>query len=232
MRIRTALVLLPVLLLPDLHAQTALDRANRRLERLETILRIQDRRTQNDGSLSALLEDADPIIRERAVRAYASIQDTNALGLLMGRLQDPDLAVQRSACLAVGQTALLLSAPARATLERELIWRRLPDIGTPADLLEELGKFGTADGMSDLLIRYGNSASEQHTHGLTMALVRFAIRGVTAPAATRPAAVSCEAAALLYLTRTRGSCAVVLPPARVSAVPPKNVQPAGAACKA
>lgn len=185
MRIRTALVLLPVLLLPDLHAQTALDRANRRLERLETILRIQDRRTQNDGSLSALLEDADPIIRERAVRAYASIQDTNALGLLMGRLQDPDLAVQRSACLAVGQTALLLSAPARATLERELIWRRLPDIGTPADLLEELGKFGTADGMSDLLIRYGNSASEQHTHGLTMALVRFAIRGVTAPAATR-----------------------------------------------
>ncbi len=185
MRFRTALVLLLVLFLPPLHAQTALDRANKRLDRLETILRIQDRRTPNDGALSALLDDADPVVRERAVRAYASIQDTNALGLIVGRMQDPDLAVQRSACLAVGQTAMLLSPPARAALERDLIWKRLPDIGTPAELIEEIGKFGTADALSDLLIRYGNSASEQHTDGLTMALVRFAIRGVSSPEATR-----------------------------------------------
>ena len=185
MRTRTTLVLLLVVVLPTLHAQTALDRANKRIERLETILRIQDRRTQNDGSLSALLEDADPIVRERAVRAYASIQDSNALGVIMGRLQDPDRDVQRSACLAIGQTALPLSSSARASLERELIWKRLPDIGTPSELMEELGKFASADALSDLLIRYGNSANEQHTDGLTMALVRFAIRGVSSPAATR-----------------------------------------------
>jgi cyclophilin family peptidyl-prolyl cis-trans isomerase/HEAT repeat protein len=185
MRIQIIVVLVLFANISPLHAQTASEKANKRRDQLESILRIQDRRTSNDGSLTALLDNADPTIRERAVRAFASIQDTNALPLLVGRLQDTDIEVQRAACLAVGQTAAMLSLPARAVLERELIWRRLPDIGTPAELLEEIGKFGSADGLSDLIIRYGNSAAEQHTTGLTMALARFAIRNISSPDAVR-----------------------------------------------
>jgi cyclophilin family peptidyl-prolyl cis-trans isomerase/HEAT repeat protein len=185
MRVQILVVLALSVIISPLHAQTAAEKANKRREQLETILRIQDRRTSNDGSLTALLDDADPTIRERAVRAFASIQDTNALPLLIARLQDPDIEVQRSACLAVGQTAMMLSLPARAMIERELIWRRLPDIGTPAELLEAIGKFGSADALSDLIIRYGNSAAEQHTAGLTMAIARFAIRNISSPDAVR-----------------------------------------------
>ncbi len=179
------LLLVVLFIVPSVHAQTAAEKANKRRELLETILRIQDRRTPNDGSLTALLDDADPTIRERAVRAYASIQDTNALPLLLARLQDTDIDVLHSACLAVGQTGVMLSPPARAILERELIWKRLPVIATPGELIEEIGKFGSADALSDLLIRFGNAANDQQTTALTMALARFAIRGVSSPDAVR-----------------------------------------------
>ena len=183
---RTLLTLILVLVtLPTACAQPGKEASRKRLDKLETILRIQDRRTVNDQALIALLDDADPFVREHAVRAFASIQDTQALPLLVAHLSDPDAGVQRTAAFAVGQTALQLSAASRQILERELIWKRLPDSRVPDRLIEEIGKFGSTEGLADLLTRYGNSASEQHVDGLTMALARFAIRGVSSPDAVR-----------------------------------------------
>lgn len=161
------------------------DELKLREQKTETILRIQDRRTPHDGSLIALLEDEDPLVRERAVRAFASIQDTQALPLLVARLSDPQPWVQETAAFAVGQTALLLSPPARARLEQELIWRRLPDSQAPDRLIEEIGKFGTEDALRDLMVRYGNASRILHPEGVTMAIARFAIRDVVIPDAVR-----------------------------------------------
>ncbi len=159
--------------------------ARKRQEKLDVILRIQDRRTQHDGKLISLLGDADPVIRERATRAYGSIQDTQALPLLVSRLTDPEIRVQESAAFAIGQTALTLSPDAQASLENELIWKRLPDTRVPDRLLEEIGKFGTKEGLGDLMIRMGNVYRDRHPFGMTLAITRYLIRGISSPDAIR-----------------------------------------------
>jgi HEAT repeat protein len=152
---------------------------------LESILRVQDRRTSHDGKLISLLGDTDPVIRERATRAYGSIQDSQAISLLIARLSDSDPRVQEAAAFALGQTAALVSPQRQALLENELIWKRLPDTQVPDRLLEEIGKFGSKEGLADLMIRLGNAFPDQHPNGLVMAIARYAIRGITSPDAVR-----------------------------------------------
>ncbi len=182
---RSLPLLLLVLLCTSTYAQPDAERARKRQEKLESILRIQDRRTTHDGKLISLLGDADPFIRERATRAYGSIQDSTALPLLIARLDDPDPRVQEAAAFAIGQTAVTVSPPRQASLEKELIWKHLPDSRVPDRLLEELGKFGTEEGLIDIMIRIGNVYPEKHSVGLAMAIARFAIRGVTTSDAIR-----------------------------------------------
>ena len=178
-------LLLLIALCTTAAAQPDAERARKRQDKLEAILRIQDRRTTHDGKLIGLLGDADPFIRERATRAYGSIQDSSALSLLIARLDDPEPRVQEAAAFAIGQTAVTISAPRQASLEKELIWKNLPDSRVPDRLLEEIGKFGTEEGLIDIMIRIGNVYPEKHPDGLVMAIARFAIRGVTTPDAVR-----------------------------------------------
>lgn len=166
-------------------AQPDADILRKRRENLEAILRIQDRRTSHDGKLISLLGDADGITRERATRAYASLQDSDALPLLIARLADPESRVQEAAAFAIGQTALLMSPEARAALESELLWKRLPDSKVPDRLIEEMGKFCTESGLADMMVRAGNVYPEPYPAGLTMAIARCAIRGIIIPDAVR-----------------------------------------------
>ncbi len=181
--------LVPLLLLclftTTLFAQRTDERARLRQEKLETILRIKDRRTVHDGKLIQFLGDQDPFIREHAALAYASIQDTAALPLLLPLLADRQLAVEEAAAFAIGQTAVVLSPQGQARLENEIIWKRLPDTRATDRMLEELGKFGTREGLSDLLIRIGNVFPQTHVRAMTLALARFAIRGIQTTDAQR-----------------------------------------------
>ena len=170
----------------QLHAQDDPETLRKaRLEKTEIILRIQDRRTLHDGKLISLLSDPDPLVRRRAFLAYGSIQDTTALPLLTQGLSDPDLGVQEAAAFAIGQTGYVLSEVRRKDLEHDLLWNRLHSTQVPELLIEEIGKFGTADGLQDLIIRIGNNYPRIHETGMTMAIARFAIRGVTDPGAVR-----------------------------------------------
>src|ERR1051326_9230278 len=54
-------------------------------EKIELIMRIQDSRTIHNDQLISLLTDPDPSVRERAVRAFGSIQDTSVMSLLVDR---------------------------------------------------------------------------------------------------------------------------------------------------
>jgi cyclophilin family peptidyl-prolyl cis-trans isomerase len=156
-----------------------------RTEKTETILRIQDRRTLHDGKLLSLLSDPDPIVRRKAFLAYGSLQDSTVLGPLTHGLADPDQQVQAAAAFAIGQTGTVLSETARAELEHDLLWNRLQTTELQDQLLEEIGKFGTLDALQDMVIRIGNEYPRKHEHGMTMAIARFAIRGITDAGAVR-----------------------------------------------
>ena len=114
-------------------AQSLEEVAEIRQKKLELILRFQDLRTIFDGKLISFLSDNDPIVRERAVRAFGSIQDTSVLHLLVNSLTDASPQVQFAAAFAIGQTAQQLSKKNRQILEHDLIWARL-------DRMSSLGK--------------------------------------------------------------------------------------------
>ena len=150
-----------------------------RADKIETILRVQDLRSKHDGQLVSLLSDPDPPVRRRAYLAYGSIQDSTALPLLVRGLSDPDITVEEAAAFAIGQTAAGLSLPHRTELEHDLLWNRVQSTQVPDQLIEELGKFGTLSGLQDLVIRIGNVYPRSHESGMTMAIARYAIRGIT-----------------------------------------------------
>ncbi len=148
----------------------------KRQDKLEIILRLQDSRSIFDGKLIQFLSDDDTIIREKAIFAYANIQDTSVIHLLVDRLTD------NGAAFAIGQTAINLCRKSKQALEHDLIWNRIDqlDDGSKRDerlrsrLIEEIGKFGTEDALNDLILRFG----EIKPPGLTMSIARFAIRGI------------------------------------------------------
>ena len=165
------------------------EEAKERRSKIETILRIQDTRTIHDGKLISLLTDPDAAVRERAVHAFGSTQDTSVINLLVDRLvNDGEPKVQLEAAFAIGQAAGQLSSPRRERLAHELIWTRLDQLRGPASggagpaerLIEEIGKFGTETALTDLMRRFGNEEPPVHGHALVMSLARFAIRGIVA----------------------------------------------------
>ena len=184
MRILSLLTLMLLLCGPLASQEPDADaRFRARREKIERIMEIQDRRTVHDGKLISFFSSSDPIVRERAVRACGSIQDTALLPLLVERLADADSQVQASSAFAIGQTAGHLSKASRETLEHDLIWTRLPEMRAQDRMIEELGKFGGAAAMDNLIIIYGESSPQSVP--LTLSIARFAIRGVTTPDAIR-----------------------------------------------
>ncbi|HTK81771.1 MAG TPA: peptidylprolyl isomerase [Bacteroidota bacterium] len=180
-------MLLLLLLCPLwLYAQTDAEKKTKAelLAKLEYIMQLQDRRTIHDGKLIEFLGDKDPLVRERAVRAYGSIQDTSVMSLLVERLANETPAIELSAAFAIGQTAGLLSKPSREILEHDLIWVRADKSAATDRLIEEIGKFGTETGLRDLVTRFGDASAAPRSGALIMSIARFGIRGVTAHEAT------------------------------------------------
>ncbi len=181
-------VLLPLLLLHAVQspAQELTPEARRqRQDKLETILRIQDLRTPHDGGLVSALSDPDPVVRERAAFAFGSLQDSAVIGPLTGMLTEDSPEIQDVAAFALGQTGTVMSQRAREQLEYDLIWKRLPYTTARERLIEEIGRFGTAAGLNDLLVTVGNTYPLASTHAVTMAIARFAVRGITSDDAVR-----------------------------------------------
>jgi cyclophilin family peptidyl-prolyl cis-trans isomerase/HEAT repeat protein len=150
-----------------------------RLEKIELIMRFQDLRSIHDGKLISFLSDRDSVVRERAVRAFGSIQDTGVIHLLVEKLFDRSFSVQLAAAFAVGQTAGLMSEVSRQALEHDLILARLDRTRVPDRVIEELGKFGTEQALRDLVSRFGGQYPPKHSIPLMMSIARFAIRGIT-----------------------------------------------------
>ena len=138
---------------------------------------LQDQRLGADPRLASLLADSDAAVRERAVLACGSIQDTLLLPALLERLQDDASSVREAAAFSIGQTGTLLSASGKAALERKCLGLCTSRI-TPTRLIEEMGKFGSDEGLSELLTTLDSTVSGPRREALIMGMARYAIRGI------------------------------------------------------
>ena len=174
------LILLVILFTTVTYSQQSQEeeRLKKQRDNLELVMRFQDLHTIHDGKLISFLSDTDDVVRERATFAFGSIQDTAVLPLLIRILSDPVDAVQLAAAFAIGQTATLLSPKGKINLESELIWKKLGYTRVDERLIEEIGKFGSEDALSQLMIRYGTLFPRVNVNGLIMSIARFAIRGI------------------------------------------------------
>jgi cyclophilin family peptidyl-prolyl cis-trans isomerase/HEAT repeat protein len=155
-----------------------------RSDTIEAILRLQDQRSGSDPRLTLYLADGDPVVRERAAMACASIQDTTLLPELLDRLTDEDTAVRQTAAFAIGQTGLFLSATGKARLEDACLTLCASE-NAPPRLLEEIGKFGSGQSLSRLVSLAHWRSKQVEREALIMGIARFAIRGVCSDTATR-----------------------------------------------
>ena len=161
--------------------------------KIEIIMRSQDTRTIHDGKLVSFLSDPDPVVRERTLLAYGSIQDSSVIDLLVESLNDDNIRVQSAAAFAIGQTAQMLGTAKKQRLQHDLIWNRIdlmnPEEGknqSPAGrMIEEIGKFGTVEALDDLMLRFGNLFPRIHTNSLIMCIARFAIRNIVSETAAQ-----------------------------------------------
>jgi cyclophilin family peptidyl-prolyl cis-trans isomerase len=174
--------------------------SDNRSDKLDIILRQQDSRMLYQSGIRALLSDTDRVVREHAVRSFGSIQDTAFIPELLERLMTDTVPVQLSAAFAIGQTATLLGDPGKRALEHDLIWSRIDRLPTPvaSRLMEEIGKFGTREGLQDLVQHFTSGGVSPGSEPLFRAIARFAIRGITFPDASR----YCAAAASSPSTAT------------------------------
>ncbi|MFI5250955.1 MAG: peptidylprolyl isomerase [Bacteroidota bacterium] len=151
-------------------------------DKIRDILTMQDRRLPFESKLIGLLDDSSATVREKALLCFANLQDTNAIPLLVDRINN------EAAVFAIGQTGGLLSMKNRASLEHDLIWERfdrITDVKVQNRLIEEIGKFGTEQALIDLYQRFSGDDKKDFQTGFTMSIARFAIRGVVTDDATR-----------------------------------------------
>jgi peptidylprolyl isomerase len=100
-------------------------------------------------------------------------------------LTDHSNAVQLEAAFALGQTGVVLSQKGREALAYDLIWKRLDQTTVADQVIEEIGKFGTAEALNDLMVRIGNVSMTKNSAGLIMCIARYGIRGISSPDAVR-----------------------------------------------
>jgi peptidylprolyl isomerase len=184
-----AALMLALLSIPasrPLQARPAWHESDRiRRSKIASLLRLQDIRAPFDAGLSAYLSDGDPVVRARAALACGSLQDTSAIGPLTLALNDPDSSTEEAAAFALGQTGVRLSEPGRRSLEENLIGTHVPYTRAAGRLVEEIGKFGTASGLNELLAAATARTPFRHPVQMMMSVARFALRGISSAAAVR-----------------------------------------------
>lgn len=108
---------------------------------------LEDTRTSDTSRLIGLLQGADPLVRWRVCRAFASLQDSTGLEALLTALAtDADLRVRREAAFAIGQIGSRGAIVALTYAAREQ-----PDLEVKARAIEALGKLGDKRGSGGVL---------------------------------------------------------------------------------
>ena len=154
-----------------------------RVEKLRAILTAQDTRASGDTLFRRFLSDPDPVVRERATIACASLQDTVLLPVLLVNLTDGPPGVREAAAFAIGQTAPFLCPSSAEGLASDIVARLLDATTARGRMTEEIGKFAPVRELNALVRRAAQRGTDADAPAI-MAVARCAIRGVTSTEAT------------------------------------------------
>lgn len=137
------------------------------------ILWLQDQRSLGDGSLFNYLEHKESNVRRRAVVALGNIQDTSAIDPLLPLLEDKTRSVRAAAAFALGQIG---SSRSETALSERL--RRETDESPIVQLLQALGKSGTAKSLDDI-VAFGLPKKMLPLKGdQVLSIARFGLRNI------------------------------------------------------
>ena len=107
-----------------------------RIEKLASLLAMEDTRSSRAGELERLLRDADRGVRRRAALAAGRVADPALVPALLELLDDPEVEVRRMAAFALGL------AGERSAVDRLLSALADPDAGVRGRAAEALGRIG------------------------------------------------------------------------------------------
>ena len=158
-------------------AQIPTDRPSDNLMARPDLQALVDLQIERDAAaLIERLGAPDPAVRARAAFALASVQDSAAVPALLVLLNDDNTAVQADAAFALGQSAGRV--PSSALLDA---LARTDDDAVQRRLVEALGKKGDLASLVPL-VSWAWDDTLHHAE-VTLALGRYALRGLHAPEA-------------------------------------------------
>ena len=137
---------------------------------------------RNSEKLSEYLLDENPIYRETAALAYASVQDTLMIGKLSQLLSDDVENVRYAASFALGQT---FNKGVVEVLKKSLEIEQT--LKVKACILEALGKCGTMETLNYIASINFAKTDFHLLSGQAWALARFSIRKISSDIATQKA---------------------------------------------
>src|SRR5690349_12331302 len=153
--------------------------------RNDAVRRVYEmQRRQEIDSLQFYIKSEDPSIRYAVARAFASIQDSSSLDLLLPLLNDPQVHVRAMAAEAVGQIG---SSKAEVQLTAAFDGRDSARMYEEANgaILEAMGKIGTAQFLHALgTISTYQPGDTLLLLGQVRGIYRYGLRNMTDPDAT------------------------------------------------
>jgi cyclophilin family peptidyl-prolyl cis-trans isomerase/HEAT repeat protein len=153
--------------------------------RNEAVRKIYEmQRRQDKDSLRFYIKSDDPSIRYAVARAFASIQDSSSLDLLLPLLNDPQVQVRAMAAEAVGQIG---SSKAEVQLTAAFDGRDSARMYEQANsaILEAMGKIGSVQFLHALgTISTYQPGDTMLLLGQVRGIYRYALRNMTDPEAT------------------------------------------------
>ncbi len=153
-----------------------------------TLRRITDRQDERKtDSLLAYLKHENPLYREKAAWALASVQDTLALDGLLASLKDSSAQVVQASAFALGQLG-----HNKAIFFMSEIFEKQP-ISVKVTILEAIGKCALSEQDADFLAKQA-FAEEELRQGQILGIYRAMTKGVSSP--------NCLSTAIAFLNPT------------------------------
>lgn len=141
---------------------------------LKIIYNHQTARSTKD--LITFFSNPNPVYREAAAYAFASVQDTTIIDTLASLIKDKEASVRKAAVYALGQTGKQMKSPEKAEDELLKAWEKEENKEVKIIILEAIGRAATKKGMSYLASL--DIKDEDLLYGLALGVYRAGLKRV------------------------------------------------------
>lgn len=143
----------------------------------DTLVVIYNHQTaRNSKEIISFFTNTNPVYREAAAMAFASVQDTTVADTLASLLKDQVIEVRKAAAYALGQVGKKMNSPAKVQDELLKAWQREEDKEVKIFILEAVGKTATDKGMDYLASL--SITDEGLLYGLALGVYQAGLKGV------------------------------------------------------